>query len=81
VTAAPWQLTCKIVDPDVNGGLRYKGWTHHRDRVLERLGGWSLIAQGPDFATFSIPQVGGSPSRARDSPAAGGGVCPDCLIA
>ena len=81
VTAAPWQLTCKIVDPEVNGGLRYKGWTHHRERVLERLGGWSLIAQGPDFATFSIPQVGGSPSRARDSPAAGGGVCPDCLIA
>jgi len=51
------QLTCKIVDPDVNGGLRYKAWTHHRDRVLDRLGGWQLIAQGPDFATFSIPQV------------------------
>ncbi len=52
------QLTCKIVDPDVNGGLRYKGWTHHRDSVLERLGGWMLIAHGPDFATFNIPQVG-----------------------
>jgi hypothetical protein len=49
------QLTCKLVDPDVNGGFRYRAWTHHRDRVLERLGGWQLIAAGPDFATFSIP--------------------------
>jgi hypothetical protein len=49
------QLTAKITDHEVNGAFRYKAWTHHRDRVLERLGGWQLIASGPDFATFGIP--------------------------
>jgi hypothetical protein len=49
------QLTAKITDHEINGGIRYKAWTHHRDRVLERLGGWQLIASGPDFATFGIP--------------------------
>ena len=50
------QLTCKLVDPEVNGGFRYRAWAHHRERVLERLGGWQLVANGQDFATFSIPQ-------------------------
>ena len=48
------QLTCKIIDHEVNGAFRYKAWVHHRDRVLERLGGWQLIQTGPDFVTFSI---------------------------
>ena len=50
------QLTCKLVDPEVNGGFRYRAWAHHRERVLERLGGWQLVANGQDFATFNIPQ-------------------------
>ena len=49
-------LTVKIGDHEINGGLRYKAWAHHRDRVLERLGGWQLMANGQDFATFNIPQ-------------------------
>lgn len=49
------QLTAKITDHELNGAFRYKAWTHHRDRVLERLGGWQLMASGADFATFSIP--------------------------
>ena len=40
------QLTAKITDHEVNGAFRYKAWTHHRDRVLERLGGWQLIVSG-----------------------------------
>jgi len=68
--------------------MRYKGWTHHRDRVLERLGGWSLMAHGPDFATFSIPQVGVFPFRLRSplqhivcsQSASGGGLCPYHVI-
>mmetsp|Transcript_62945 Transcript_62945/g.101799 ORF Transcript_62945/g.101799 Transcript_62945/m.101799 type:complete len:301 (+) Transcript_62945:157-1059(+) len=49
------QLTSKITDHEVNGAFRYKAWTHHRERVLQRLSGWHLIASGPDFATFNIP--------------------------
>mmetsp|Transcript_22634 Transcript_22634/g.50992 ORF Transcript_22634/g.50992 Transcript_22634/m.50992 type:complete len:284 (-) Transcript_22634:233-1084(-) len=51
------QLTCKIVDPEMNGGLRYKAWTHHRESVLQRLGAWQLVASGPDFATFNVPRA------------------------
>jgi len=50
------QITAKLGDHEVNGGMRYKAWAHYRERVLERLGGWHLIASGPDFATFSISQ-------------------------
>eukprot|EP00802_Teleaulax_amphioxeia_P004216 Tamp_04220.p1 GENE.Tamp_04220~~Tamp_04220.p1 ORF type:complete len:318 (+),score=102.20 Tamp_04220:87-956(+) len=49
-------LTVKIGDCEVNGGLRYRAWIHHRERVLERLGGWQIMAQGQDFASFNIPQ-------------------------
>mmetsp|Transcript_7280 Transcript_7280/g.25052 ORF Transcript_7280/g.25052 Transcript_7280/m.25052 type:complete len:316 (-) Transcript_7280:981-1928(-) len=51
------QLTCKIVDPEMNGGMRYKAWTHHREVVLQRLNGWQLVASGPDFATFNVPRA------------------------
>ena len=50
------QLSVKIADSEINGGARYRAWAHHRERVLERLGGWQLIAAGPDYATFNIPQ-------------------------
>ena len=50
------QLSVKIADSEINGGARYRAWAHHRERVLERLGGWQLIVAGPDYATFNIPQ-------------------------
>lgn len=51
------QLTVKIADHQVNGAYRYKAWSHYRDVVLQRLAGWQLIASGPDFATFDVPQA------------------------
>ena len=30
---------------------------HYRDLVLQRLAGWQLVASGPDFATFDVPQA------------------------
>ena len=50
------QLTVKIGDHEVNGGTRYRAWIEHRDAVMQRLRGWELVAAGPDFATFNIPQ-------------------------
>ena len=50
------QLTVKIGDHEVNGGIRYRAWAEHRETVMQRLRGWELLATGPDFATFNIPQ-------------------------
>mmetsp|Transcript_45575 Transcript_45575/g.73462 ORF Transcript_45575/g.73462 Transcript_45575/m.73462 type:complete len:419 (+) Transcript_45575:134-1390(+) len=50
------QLTVKIADHQVNGAYRYKAWLHYRDVVIQRLAGWQLMASGPDFATFNVPQ-------------------------
>ena len=49
-------LTVKIGDAELNGCSRYRAWTDHRDAVMQRLGGWDLVATGQDFATFTIPQ-------------------------
>ena len=51
------QLTVKIADHEANGARRYKAWSDYRDAVLQRLAGWHLIASGPDFATFNLPQA------------------------
>ena len=50
------QLTVKIGDHELNGASRYRAWIEHRDAVMQRLRGWELVAQGPDYATFNIPQ-------------------------
>lgn len=72
------QITVKLCDSELNGGMRYKAWAHYRERgmcshpiilllvyllltsfviaVMERLGGWTCVANGQDFCTFNIPQ-------------------------
>mmetsp|Transcript_29491 Transcript_29491/g.94576 ORF Transcript_29491/g.94576 Transcript_29491/m.94576 type:complete len:110 (+) Transcript_29491:127-456(+) len=50
------QVTVKIGDHEINGGTRYRAWVEHKDKVMERLTGWQIVAMDGNMITFHVPQ-------------------------